>query len=123
MKNGEPEVTIWGSGKATREFLFAPDCAKAVACAIERDVPIEPINIGTGQEISIKDLVEEISSQMGYTGTIKYDTSKPDGQPRRCLNTKLAEERLGFKAETDLQTGLKETIEWFLKDENFKEQT
>ncbi len=123
MKNGESEVTIWGSGKATREFLYAPDCAKAVACAIEKNVPLEPINIGTGQEISIRDLVEEISSQMGYTGTIKYDTSKPDGQPRRCLNTKLAEERLGFKAETDLQTGLKETIEWFLKDENFKEQS
>lgn len=123
IKNDDKMVEIWGSGKATREFLYAPDCAKAIACAIKENVTLEPINIGTGQEISIKQLVKEISQLMGYRGFLKFNHSKPDGQPRRCLDTKLAEEKLGFKAETNLQTGLKETIEWFLKNENFKEQT
>ena len=114
MKEGASEVTIWGTGEASREFLYAPDCAEAIQLAIEKDVKPEPINIGTGTEIKIKDLVVEVSEQMGFEGDIVYDTSKPDGQPRRCLDTQRAKDRLGFEAKTDFQTGLKQTIEWFL---------
>ena len=117
MKEGQRQVTIWGTGEASREFLYAPDCAEAIRLAIEKDVTPEPINLGTGKEIKIKELVSEIGEQMGFEGDIVYDHSKPDGQPRRCLDTQRAEERLGFKAATDLQTGLKQTIEWFLGEQ------
>ena len=112
------DVTLWGTGEASREFLYAPDCAEAIKLAIEKDVGPNPINIGTGKEIKIKDLATEIAEQMGFNGKIIYDDSKPDGQPRRCLDTTLAEGVLGFKAKTDLQAGLKQTIEWFLKRGN-----
>jgi GDP-L-fucose synthase len=120
LKNCENEINIWGTGQASREFLYAPDCAEAIALAIKKNVSLEPINIGTGREIKIIDLLTEIVDQMGYTGWITYDETKPDGQPRRCLNTWSAEEKLGFKAKTDLQTGLKQTIEWFLNDNNWE---
>ena len=120
LKNGESEINIWGTGRASREFLYAPDCAEAIALAIKKNVSLEPINIGTGHEIKIIDLLTEICDQMGYEGFITFDDSKPDGQPRRCLNTWSAEEKLGFKAKTDLQTGLKQTIEWFLNDNNWE---
>ena len=121
MKNGEREISVWGTGTASREFLYAPDCVDAIAKAIEYNVSLDPINIGTGKEITISDLVLEIGEQMGYEGIINWQADRPDGQPRRCLNTYLADERLGFKAETDLRTGLKQTIQWFLNDSNFKE--
>jgi GDP-L-fucose synthase len=111
------DVTLWGTGEASREFLYAPDCAEAIKLAIEKDVGPNPINIGTGKEIKIKDLATEIAEQMGFSGKIIYDDSKPDGQPRRCLDTTRAEEVLGFKAKTDLQVGLKQTIEWFLGEQ------
>lgn len=122
IKNGENEVPIWGTGEASREFLYAEDCAEAIALAIKNDVSLDPMNIGTGKEIKIKDLVTEIAEQMGYEGFITYDKSKPDGQPRRCLDTQKAKEALGFTAKTDLQTGLKQTIEWFLNDNNWSAQ-
>jgi len=114
MKNGEQSITLWGTGQASREFLYAPDCADAIVKAIEKDVDPFPINIGTGKEIKICDLITEIVEQMGYEGEIKYDTSKPDGQPRRCLSTMRAEKVLDFKANTDFQDGLRYTIGWFL---------
>ncbi len=117
MKAGERQVTIWGTGEASREFLYAADCAEAISLAIEKDVEPEPINIGTGSEIKIKDLVVEIAQQMGFEGDIFYDSSKPDGQPRRCLDTNRAKARLDFEAKTDFQTGLKKTIEWFLGEQ------
>ena len=117
MKAGERQVTIWGTGEASREFLYAEDCAEAISLAIEKDVEPEPINIGTGAEIKIKDLVVEIAQQMGFEGDIFYDSSKPDGQPRRCLDVERAKARLGFEAKTDFQTGLKKTIEWFLGEQ------
>ena len=120
IKNGEKMVTVWGSGKASREFLYAPDCVEAIASAIKTEPGLRPINIGTGKEITIKELVDEISEHMGYGGFIRYDDSKPDGQPRRCLDTSKAKKLLGFEAKTDLKTGLKETIEWFLKDNNWE---
>ena len=117
MKAGERQVTIWGTGEASREFLYAEDCAEAISLAIEKDVEPEPINVGTGTEIKIKDLVVEIAQQMGFEGDIFYDSSKPDGQPRRCLDVERAKARLGFEAKTDFQTGLKKTIEWFLGEQ------
>jgi GDP-L-fucose synthase len=116
MLTGERCITLWGTGQASREFLYAPDCADAIARAIEVDVDPFPINIGTGKEIKICDLITEIAEQMGYEGEIKYDDSKPDGQPRRCLSTMRAEQTLGFKAQTDLVDGLRYTIGWFLHD-------
>ena len=118
MKNGEQEVTVWGTGEASREFLYAADCAQAIHCAMQSDVGPEPINIGTGKEIKIVDLVETIADIMGYEGTIFFDSSKPDGQPRRCLDTSRAKEQLGFVATTSLEEGLKQTIQWFLKETN-----
>ena len=117
MKEGKRKVTIWGTGEASREFLYAPDCAEAISLAIQKDVEPEPINIGTGTEIKIKDLVVEIAQQMGFEGDIFYDSSKPDGQPRRCLDVERAKARLGFEAKTDFQNGLKNTIEWFLGEQ------
>lgn len=114
IKSGK-DVTLWGTGEASREFLYAPDCAEAIKLAIQKDVGPEPINIGTGKEIKIIDLAETIADLMGFNGTIFFDSSKPDGQPRRCLDTARAKERLGFEATTDLETGLKSTIEWFWK--------
>ena len=114
IKSGE-DVTLWGTGEASREFLYAPDCAEAIKLAIQKDVDPEPINIGTGKEIKIIDLAETIADLMGFNGTIFFDSSKPDGQPRRCLDTTRAKERLGFEATTDLKTGLNSTIEWFWK--------
>ena len=117
MKNGERQVHVWGTGEASREFLYAKDCARAIHCAIQSDVGPEPINIGTGEEIKIKDLVTEISEQMGYEGEIIWQTDKPDGQPRRCLDTTKAQNLLGFKAPTSFQEGLRQTITWFLKNQ------
>ena len=113
IKNGDDQVNIWGTGEASREFLYAEDCAKAIHAAIHKDVGPEPINIGTGDEIKIKDLVKKIGHLMGYEGFIAFDHSKPDGQPRRCLDTTKAIDRIGFRAKTDFDTGLKQTIKWF----------
>ena len=117
MKNGDRSITLWGTGQVSREFLYARDCVHAIHCAIHRDVGPEPINIGTGKEIKICDLITEIAEQMGYEGEIIYDSSKPDGQPRRCLDTSRAKERLGFVAQTSLEEGLKQTIQWFLGEQ------
>ena len=114
MKNGDRTIKLWGTGQVSREFLYAPDCCEAISLAIEKDLSPEPINIGTGEEIKICDLITEIAEQMGYEGEIIYDSSRPDGQPRRCLDTSRAKERLGFTAKTNLVDGLRETIRWFL---------
>jgi GDP-L-fucose synthase len=121
MRNGENEINIWGTGKASREFLYAPDCVEAIARAIETEVDLNPINIGTGKEITINDLVYEIGEQMGWDGVVNWQTDKPDGQPRRCLDTSSAKKLLDFEAKTSLKTGLKQTIEWFLN--NKKQET
>lgn len=116
LRNGVDTVDIWGTGDASREFLYAPDCAEAIALAIEKDIGPEPINIGTGKEIKIYDLVTEIANQMCFKGAIHFDTTKPDGQPRRCLDTTRAKERLGFEAKTNLKMGLEQTIDWFMEN-------
>ena len=120
IDNNESSITLWGTGQASREFLYAPDCAEAIKLAIEKDVSPEPINIGTGKEIKISQLLETISDIMGFDGDIIYDITKPDGQPRRCLDTSRAKSRLGFEAKTNLRDGLIKTIEWFKgKNENW----
>jgi len=107
-------VVVWGTGKATREFLFVEDCAEAIVLATEKFNKPDPVNIGAGFEISIKELVGLIAKLINFNGEIKWDTSKPDGQPRRMLDTSKAYQEFGFKAKTDFEEGLKKTINWYL---------
>jgi len=107
-------ITIWGTGKATREFLYVEDCAEAIVLATEKYNKPDPINIGAGFEISIKELVELIAKLTGFRGDIIWDNSKPDGQPRRMLNVSRAEREFGFKGKTSLEEGLKKTIDWYI---------
>lgn len=111
--NQEQEIVVWGTGNATREFFYVEDAADAIILATERYNKSEPVNIGSGFEISIKDLVERIVELTGFQGDIRWDTSKPDGQPRRMLDTSKAFEEFGFQAKTDFRTGLKNTIDWY----------
>ena len=107
------EIVCWGDGSATREFLYVKDCAEAIVLATERYDGSDPVNIGAGFEISIHDLVNLIVEIEGFDGKITWDTSKPNGQPRRCLDTSKAEELFGFRAQTNFRTGLRETINWY----------
>lgn len=113
-RTGADSVEVWGTGSASREFLYVEDAAKAIVLAAERYNSPDPVNIGAGMEITIRDLVAVISSLVGYSGEIVWDTSKPDGQPRRCLDVSRAEKEFGFKAQTTFEDGLKETIAWYL---------
>ena len=108
-----PEIVVWGTGTATREFLYVEDCAEAIVLAAERYEGAEPVNVGAGQEISIKDLVGLIAGLTGFTGRIVWDASKPDGQPRRMLDTSRAATSFGFVAKTSFEEGLRRTIEWY----------
>jgi len=110
IERGRPEIVCWGDGTPTREFLFVEDCAEAIVLATERYDGDEPVNIGSGHEISIKELVELIAELAGFHGRIVWDTSKPNGQPRRCLDTSRAKKLFGFCAKTDLREGLMRTI-------------
>jgi len=110
---GQKEVTVWGTGRATREFLYVDDCAQGVCLASARYEKPEPVNLGAGFEISIKDLAGVIARLTGFGGKITWDSSKPDGQPRRMLDTSRAGAEFGFKAKTNFEEGLKETIKWY----------
>ena len=112
-EQGNPKVTVWGTGKATREFCYVDDAAEGIVLATEKYSESDPVNIGAGFEISIKDLVEKIRKIVGYEGEIIWDITKPDGQPRRMLDTTRAKEKFGFSASTNFDIGLKETIEWY----------
>lgn len=119
------EVVVWGSGKATREFLFVEDAAVGIVLATKKYDKAEPVNIGIGKEISIRDLAKLIKNITGFKGRIVWDRSKPDGQPRRSLDVSKAKKEFGFSAKTKLEEGLKKTIEWYLakkyrKTGNFK---
>jgi GDP-L-fucose synthase len=115
QERGDKEVVLWGDGSPTREFLYVEDCARGIILAAERYDGAEPVNLGSGMEISIKDLAELIGRLTGYEGEFVWDTSKPNGQPRRMLDVSRAEEYFGFRAGTDFETGLRNTIEWFRK--------
>jgi GDP-L-fucose synthase len=106
-------VVLWGDGSPTREFLFVEDCAKAIALAAEKYDGAEPVNLGAGWEISIKDLAELIARHVGYEGEIVWDTTKPNGQPRRKLDVSRAKEYLGFEAKVPFDEGIKRTVEWW----------
>lgn len=112
-KNNLDSIKVWGTGKASREFLFVEDAAEGIFLAAENYNKSEAVNLGSGFEITIKDLVEKIKKIVGFKGSIEWDTSKPDGQPRRCLDTTKAEKEFGFKAKTDFDEGLKKTVEWY----------
>jgi GDP-L-fucose synthase len=107
------EVVCWGTGNATREFLYVEDCADAIVRATEQYDRPEPVNLGAGFEISIRDLAELIASLTGFKGRLTFDRTKPDGQPRRSLDVSRAKNSFGFAATTDFRTGLKRTIEWY----------
>ena len=116
-QKGSDHIDIWGSGSATREFLYANDAAEGILMATEKYNKPEPVNLGTGKETSIKELVKTISEIIGFEGEIRWDATKPDGCPRRCLNVKKAYDEFGFRASTSLADGLKETIKWYLANE------
>src|SRR5205823_550998 len=112
---GQDQITAWGTGRATREFLFVRDAAEAICAAAEKYNEPEPINIGSGSEISIRQLTETICDLCQFRGEVRWDASQPDGQPRRCLDTSRARNFLGFEARSTLRDGLEETIAWFEK--------
>lgn len=117
----QPSITVWGTGKPTREFLYVEDAAEAIILAAERYNSPDPVNLGSGYEISIRDLVELIASLTGFRGNIIWDTTKPDGQPRRKLDTSRAEKEFGFKAKIPLEEGLQKTIDWYIKNRRLKD--
>lgn len=112
-----PEVTVWGSGNASREFLYVEDAARGILLAAEKYNGADPVNLGAGFEIKIRDLAEKIKKLTGYEGKIVWDKTKPDGQPRRMLDVTRAKKFFGFSAETDFESGLKKTIKSYLNNE------
>jgi GDP-L-fucose synthase len=116
VESGARRVTVWGTGKASREFIHAADAAAGIVLAAERYDGPEPVNIGAGFEITIRDLAEMIADLAGFRGEILWDTSKPDGQPRRMLDVSRAERWVGFKATTRFEDGLRQTIEWYRRE-------
>lgn len=113
VERGEPSIPVWGTGTATREFLYVDDCAEGIVLATERYDGAEPVNLGADHEVAIADLAEMIAKLTGFEGTLEWDTSKPDGQPRRRVDATRARELFGFEAKTPLEDGLRRTIEWY----------
>jgi len=113
IRENKSEIVVWGTGKASREFLFVEDCAEGIVLATEKYDKSDPVNLGAGFEISIKDLVSLITRLTGFKGAVNWDTTKPDGQPRRMLDTSRAQKEFGFKAWTNFEEGLIKTIEWY----------
>ncbi len=111
-----PRIEVWGTGAASREFLFVEDCARAIVLATENYDKPEPVNLGAGREITIRELVTLIARLTGFKGEIAWDASKPDGQPRRYLDVSRAEREFSFRAATDFETGLNRTIEWYRRE-------
>ncbi|MBV0900416.1 GDP-L-fucose synthase family protein [Haloarcula salina] len=112
-ERGDDAITAWGTGEPTREFLYVKDAAEGILDATEQYNRSDPVNLGSGDEISIRDLIETIVDLTGFDGDVEWDTSKPDGQPRRRLDTSRARERFGWEATTELEDGLRRTIEWY----------
>ncbi|MCI0419501.1 MAG: GDP-L-fucose synthase [Acidobacteria bacterium] len=116
----ESEIEVWGTGEVSREFLYVADAAEGILLAAERYNGSEPVNLGVAREILIKDLVHLIAELTGFRGGIRFDPSKPDGQPRRCLDSSRAEREFGFKARTSLEEGLKKTIDWYREQQGLR---
>jgi GDP-L-fucose synthase len=119
-ESGQRVIEVWGTGAASREFLFVRDAAEGIAAAADRYDAAEPVNLGSGQEITIRALAELICDLCGFTGELQWDTTKPDGQPRRCLDTSRARERFGWTATTDFREGLKQTIAWYERNRTLR---
>ena len=113
-QEGLDEIIVWGDGSPTREFLYVDDAAEGILLASEKYNDSEPVNLGAGREISIKDLVELIAEKTGFKGRLVWDTTKPNGQPRRMLDTSRAYERFGFRAQVPFEEGLQNTIDWYI---------
>ena len=113
-EQGDAEIVLWGDGSPTREFLYVEDAAEAVVASTESYDGADPVNIGSGVEIAIRDLAGKIAALTGFTGRVIWDATKPNGQPRRCLDVSRAEREFGFRARTTLDRGLEATIEWYL---------
>lgn len=114
-EEGRDELVVWGTGEASREFLYVEDCAEAIVMATEKYEKDEPVNIGAGFEIKIKDLAKLIAEKTGFEGKLVWDTTKPDGQPRRMLDVNRAKSEFGFQARTSFDEGLEKTIDWYVK--------
>src|ERR1700732_1101780 len=112
-QSGAPEILAWGTGNATREFLYVEDAAEGIVLAAEKYSKADLVNLGSGEEISVRDLLEMIRTMVGATGAVRWDHTKPDGQPRRSLDTSRAAREFGWRAKTSLPAGLKKTVEWF----------
>jgi len=113
VRRGEEEIVLWGDGSPTREFLYVEDAAEGVLLAAERYNGADPVNLGSGVEIAVRDLARKIAELTGFTGRIAWDAGKPNGQPRRCLDVSRAEREFGFRARTSLDEGLQATIAWY----------
>jgi GDP-L-fucose synthase len=113
QRSGQSEIAVWGDGSPTREFLYVDDAAEGILLAAEKYNSSDPVNLGSGHEISIKDLAEMIARLSGFRGQLVWDTSKPNGQPRRALDVSRAEQYFGFRAQMDFEEGLRRTIEWY----------
>lgn len=119
QKTGKNHIEVWGTGNASREFLFADDCAEGIILATEKYNKPAPVNLGANREIKIKDLIKTICRLMDFKGEIRWNPSKPDGQPRRMVDATLARKEFGFRAKTNFEKGLRETIDWYLKKTSF----
>ena len=113
-ERGDDEIVVWGTGSASREFLYVDDAARGIADAAERYDGPEPVNLGSGEEILVKQLAELIAETVGFTGQLRWDPSKPDGQPRRQLDTSRAAELFGFRARTPFAEGLRRAVDWYV---------
>jgi GDP-L-fucose synthase len=121
QKADEKQLVVWGTGKATREFLYVEDAARGIVMAAEKYDGAAPVNLGSGIETSIKSVAEMIADIAGYKGEIVWDSSRPDGQPRRCVDTSTARQAFGFEAQISLREGLSKTVQWY--QEHAKEKT
>jgi GDP-L-fucose synthase len=116
-ERGDKQIEVWGDGSATREFLYVKEAARGIILATQRYNGAEPVNLGAGWEISIRDLILAVAQAAGFVGEIVWDKTKPNGQPRRCLDTQRAFEAFGFRAQQNFAAGLKETIDWYVRQE------
>jgi GDP-L-fucose synthase len=121
VEGGREEIVLWGDGSPTREFLYVEDAAEGILLATERYDKSDPVNLGSGMEISIRDLATTIAAMTGFTGRIVWDTSQPNGQPRRCLDVRRAEREFGFRAATPFEVGLRKMIDWYRNSKQSRE--
>jgi GDP-L-fucose synthase len=120
LDEGREQIEVWGTGRASREFLYVEDAARGICLAAAQYDGADPVNLGAGFEITIRELVERVTRLMGFKGQVLWDPNKPDGQPRRCLDTSRAERLFGFRAETPFEEGLRRTIEWYRSERSSK---